>query len=631
MEEKKKLTIGKKIYICFVALSILLIISSITTMFVMKQVSDGYGKLFDGCVSKNASLGMLNSEHLGVDASVGRLVYGLGKNSSMSEDLQEVSSAQTKYEEYFESLESGLSDADLISDYKEMKKLIQEETSYYDQIVSLVNDSKFDEAKALYEGTMLPQVNITTEAVQSFMNMFDEYTENGRELLAEYQKRLSIEIIAIAIVLAIITLLVSIQIAKSIQRPINALVECGKKLSHGDTDFERPYRKSQDEFSMLIDIFEKIKGRLDWETGVANQVAGGDLTAVVVPKSDKDKLAIAFKKMIDSNNINLSEIKQSSLQVDTGSKQVAIASQTLAQGSTEQASAVQQVTASIDDITERTKENADDAYKAAELVRKTKENAQEGNSDMNHMLQAMEDITESSENISRIIKTIDDIAFQTNILALNAAVEAARAGEHGKGFAVVAEEVRNLAAKSAAAASETAEMIEDSIEKTRNGSEIAAQTAGKLNEIVDAVDEIVELIESIAEASNDQATALAQVDQAIAQVSTVVQNNSATSEQCAAASEELSNQAQNLERLISSYKLKINGELNSNFVEREYDSRGNVTINTSKPPVFRNEQQTPVTPVISRRIPDASDFDVSDRYDENEKIISLEDNGYSKY
>ena len=174
-------------------------------------------------------------------------------------------------------------------------------------------------------------------------------------------------------------------------------------------------------------------------------------------------------------------------------------------------------------------------------------------------------------------------------------------------------------------------MIEDSIEKTRNGSEIAAQTAGKLNEIVDAVDEIVELIESIAEASNDQATALAQVDQAIAQVSTVVQNNSATSEQCAAASEELSNQAQNLERLISSYKLKINGELNSNFVEREYDSCGNVTINTSKPPVFRNEQQTPVTPVISRRIPDASDFDVSDRYDENEKIISLEDNGYSKY
>ena len=204
--------------------------------------------------------------------------------------------------------------------------------------------------------------------------------------------------------MAIITLFVSIQIAKSIQRPINALVECGKKLSHGDTDFERPYRKSQDEFSMLIDIFEKIKGRLDWETGVANQVAGGDLTAVVVPKSDKDKLAIAFKKMIDSNNINLSEIKQSSLQVDTGSKQVAIASQTLAQGSTEQASAVQQVTASIDDITERTKENADDAYKAAELVRKTKENAQEGNSDMNHMLQAMEDITESSENISRIIK-----------------------------------------------------------------------------------------------------------------------------------------------------------------------------------------------------------------------------------
>ena len=174
---------------------------------------------------------------------------------------------------------------------------------------------------------------------------------------------------------------------------------------------------------------------------------------------------------------------------------------------------------------------------------------------MEDMMSAMEDINRSSESISKIIKVIDDIAFQTNILALNAAVEAARAGEAGKGFAVVAEEVRNLAAKSAAAASETAELIEDSINKVSAGSKIADDTASALEAITQGVSKSGTLIAEIAESSNYQATAVAQINQAIGQVSQVVQTNSATSEQCAAASEELSNQANRMMDLLSVFRL----------------------------------------------------------------------------
>ena len=383
----------------------------------------------------------------------------------------------------------------------------------------------------------------------------------------------------------------------------------------------------------LINSFNEVVERMKREVKVANNVANGDLSMQINPQSQADELGHAFKLMVDSNNKTLGNIKESAYQVGAGAQQVAIASQSLAQGSTEQASAIEQVTSSISEVTSRTKQNADEAKEAETLVNQAKEEAIAGTDEMNKMMSAMQDITEASENISKIIKTIDDIAFQTNILALNAAVEAARAGEHGKGFAVVAEEVRNLAAKSAAAASETAEMIEDSIEKTQNGSVIANETSSKLAAIASNVEKIVKIVENIAESSNEQAIALEQIDEAVGQVSSVVQNNSATSEQCAAASEELSNQAQNLKVLLGNYNLKNN----SGISDAEFgNTAGNITIGSqtaqradsfgaSKNIGTINQSNT------MHRIPDASEFAGKSNFNENESIISLEDNGYSKY
>ena len=398
----------------------------------------------------------------------------------------------------------------------------------------------------------LDKINVELE------KLFDLVYEQGKledEAVAARSTKTTVVCTVLSLFMIIFNTIICLYLIKMISTPLTKLKAAADKLALGDVEVDIK-RESGDEFGDLSESFAAMAANLQGQAEIAKQLATGDRTMNVVPRSEKDVVGNALQYMMVEENHVLSSIKEASYQVTTGSEQVASASQSLAQGSTEQASAIQQITASIDEITQRTKINANDANETNKLVIEAREHAELGNTRMEQMRGAMAEINDSSENISRIIKVIDDIAFQTNILALNAAVEAARAGQHGRGFAVVADEVRTLAGKSAQAASETAELIEDSIRKVAHGSALAEETAEALEKIVASIERVVDLVNSIAIASNDQATAITQIDQAIMQVSQVVQTNSATSEQCAAASEELSAQAARLRDMISRYQLK---------------------------------------------------------------------------
>ncbi len=276
-------------------------------------------------------------------------------------------------------------------------------------------------------------------------------------------------------------------------------------------------------------------------------------------KGSFNALNDSMESILKSLSEIMTDINTAADQVASGIRQVSDGSQAVSMGATEQASAIEELTATVSGIAQQTRQNADDAARANELTLDAKTSATQGNELMKSMQQAMAEINEASANISKIIKVIDEIAFQTNILALNAAVEAARAGVHGKGFAVVADEVRSLAAKSADAAKQTTELIEGSVKKTEAGTKIADDTAAALTGILDSVDKAAGLVENIAAASGEQASAIVQVNRGLEQMNQVVQTNSATSEEQAAASQELSAQAEMLKNVVGQFRLASGG------------------------------------------------------------------------
>jgi methyl-accepting chemotaxis protein len=293
---------------------------------------------------------------------------------------------------------------------------------------------------------------------------------------------------------------------------------------------------------------------------VLTAMAANDLTKTMTGhyQGEFEQMKSSLNGAMNTLSTAISTVRDGAESVTAGAEQITKGNEDLSQRTSEQASALEETSASMEEMTSTVKQNADNAKQANQLAIAARDIADKGGSVTVRAVEAMGEINKSSKKIADIITVIDEIAFQTNLLALNAAVEAARAGEHGRGFAVVAAEVRNLAQRSATAAKEIKGLINESIQRVNDGSELVNQSGKTLEEIVSSVKRVTDIIAEITAASQEQAQGIDQVNKAIMQMDETTQQNAALVEETTSASQSMKDQAQELMRQVEVFKVDTN-------------------------------------------------------------------------
>lgn len=427
----------------------------------------------------------------------------------------------------------------------------------------LLELSKTDKAAAFSGYTMQirPRVEQIGEGLSVISSRYEAISQEKVSSLRKLVAGSAVLFLGIGFLLILLSLIYAGRISEKIAKPLKLMTEWAESLATGIgnlnwSEEDEHMFGDTDEVNRMIQAFKKMVYGIQKDVSAIQRIAAGDMTVYVDIKSDGDILGENLYHLVQNNDMMFAALLKEAESVASNSENIAEASNLQARQAVTQATAVGNLSNTVSQANRLAQENLSRASEAARVSGEIKDEVRTGSDKMNLLVHAVEDIRVSAEKISGVMKSIDDIAFQTNILALNAAIEAARAGEAGKGFSVVADEVRNLALKSAEMAKRSEKLIQDSIEKTSEGSRISEESFQMFEYIVGSTNRITEIVEDISSASEGQQRYIDSIHEEIKKITEVVNCNAAMSEETAASTQEMTESANLIREKMRRFHLR---------------------------------------------------------------------------
>lgn len=561
-----KMKIGARLKKSFRQIILIFGVLSALVVLVMMYTLNNYGVILDNYAYPQGDIALAMNESAEVRAAT-RGIVGYDSDELIESMKVQHEQAIKLFEQYLEQVRPTMNTKEGIACMEAIDTAWAEYKEVDAKVIAVGATTDLEkslQAQKMMSDEAAPKYQALDDALEELMALNVSLGDAERaQLRMVMMFSLGIIIVVIAGA-AVYSNSLSLAISKSIEKPLNELKDRFITFAKGDIDSPLPTVESEDEIKELVQgvsaMAERIRVIIKDSGNLLNEMAGGNF-AISTECEDAytgafSDLLTGMRKMNQQIDTTVRGVSDASEQVLVGSSNLAESAQALAEGATDQAASIEEMQATINELTSGIKMTAEDLETAYNEARKYAEVAEGSRGDMEVMMKAMSRISETSEKIGAIIIQIEDIASQTNLLSLNASIEAARAGEAGKGFAVVADQIRTLAEQSARSAVDSKALIEAAIHEVGDGNKYATKASDSLKEVVEGIHTVAESAKKMKEISIEQANSMEQADEAAERIAEVVQNNSAAAQETSATSEELAAQATALSEMVSVFKLR---------------------------------------------------------------------------